>query len=63
MKVGREEAEGKVEVGNEVMRLEFDPRTSDTMYNYIWVKRTHSDTAGQASPWQDRAQRGRCRQR
>ena len=68
--MGRKEAEGRVEVGNEVMRLEFDPRTSDTMYNYIWVRRTDSGTAGpfdlpqglrQARPWHDCAQRGRCR--
>lgn len=35
----REEPEERVEVGNEVIRLDFDPRTSDTMYNYIWLKR------------------------
>jgi hypothetical protein len=39
MQVGRKEAEGRVEVGNEVIRLDFGPRTSDTMYNYIWVRR------------------------
>ena len=35
----REEPEERVVVGNEVIRLDFDPRTSDTMYNYIWLKR------------------------
>ncbi len=35
----REEPETRVEVGNEAIRLDFDPRTSDTMYNYIWLKR------------------------
>lgn len=28
----------RISLGNESLRLEFDPRTSDTMYNYIWVK-------------------------
>jgi hypothetical protein len=49
--VARREAEGRVEVGNEMIRLEFDPRTSDTMYNYIWVRRPESGTAGQDRPW------------
>jgi hypothetical protein len=48
MRVGRKEVEGRVEVGNEVIRLDFDPRTSDTMYNYIWVKR--ADTGPPPSP-------------
>ncbi len=26
-------------LGNEFLRLDFDRRTSDTMYNYIWVRR------------------------
>jgi len=25
-------------LGNELIRLDFDLRTSDTMYNYVWVK-------------------------
>ena len=31
--------ERRVELRNECLRMDFDPRTSDTMYNYIWVKR------------------------
>ena len=35
----RREPERRVELGNDVLRLDFDPRTSDTMYNYLWVRR------------------------
>ncbi len=35
----REKPEERGVVGNEAIRLDFDPRTSDTMYNYIWLKR------------------------
>jgi len=35
----RATAEARVEIGNDALRLSFDPRTSDTMYNYIDVRR------------------------
>ncbi len=35
----RETPEARVELRNDVLRIDYDPRTSDTMYNYIWVKR------------------------
>jgi hypothetical protein len=31
--------EKRIELGNPSLRLDFDPRTSDTMYNYIWIRR------------------------
>ena len=31
--------EKRIELGNRTLRLDFDPRTSDTSYNYIWVRR------------------------
>jgi hypothetical protein len=35
----RAKPEKRVELANPAIKLDFDPRTSDTMYNYIWVKR------------------------
>lgn len=35
----RTEPEKRVELKNEVLRIDFDPRTSDTMYNYIHIRR------------------------
>jgi hypothetical protein len=35
----RTEPEKRVELKNELLWLDFDPRTSDTMYNYIHVRR------------------------
>ena len=35
----RTEPEKRVELKNEVLRMDFDPRTSDTMYNYIHIRR------------------------
>ena len=35
----REEPEERMQIGNEAIRLDFDPRTSDTMYNYICLNR------------------------
>ena len=35
----RETPEARVELRNDILRIDYDPRTSDTMYNYIWVKR------------------------
>ena len=37
--------EQRVVVGNGAIRLDFDPRTSDTMYNYIWLRRPTTE------PW------------
>lgn len=34
----RSRAEKRVEIGNEQIRVDFDARTSDTMYNYVWVR-------------------------
>ena len=34
----RRTPEPRVVLANETLRLDFDPRTSDTMYNYIWVR-------------------------
>jgi hypothetical protein len=31
--------EKRIELGNASLRLDFDPRTSDTSYNYIWIRR------------------------
>lgn len=38
----RKQPEPRVELANAVLRLDFDPRTSDTMYNYIHVRRPDS---------------------
>jgi hypothetical protein len=35
----RPEPEERIPLMNENIKLDFDPRTSDTMYNYIWVRR------------------------
>lgn len=32
-------AEPRLTLGNDALRIDFDPRTSDTMYNYLWVRR------------------------
>jgi len=42
MAAPRSAAEPRVVLGNEQIRIDFDPRTSDTMYNYIWVRRPDS---------------------
>jgi len=39
MRSARKQPEDRLELSNEVLRLDFDPRTSDTMYNYIWLRR------------------------
>lgn len=39
----RKKAEERIVIGNETIRLDFDPRTSDTMYNYIWVRRPETN--------------------
>jgi len=39
----RSKPERRVELANAALKLDFDPRTSDTMYNYIWVRRPGSD--------------------
>jgi inosine-uridine nucleoside N-ribohydrolase len=35
--------EKRVQLGNQNLRLDFDPRTSGTDYNYIWVRRPGTD--------------------
>jgi len=35
--------ERRIVIGNDRIRLDFDPRTSDTMYNYIWVWRPDTE--------------------
>ncbi|HHN46672.1 MAG TPA: hypothetical protein ENN09_04450 [Planctomycetes bacterium] len=37
-KSSRDEPETRFELRNDVLHIDFDPRTSDTMYNYIWVR-------------------------
>jgi hypothetical protein len=39
MKSTRSTPESRIQLGNDVLRLDFDPRTSDTMYNYIHIRR------------------------
>jgi hypothetical protein len=31
--------EKRIELGNRLLRLDFDPRSSDTSYNYLWIRR------------------------
>ena len=31
--------EKRIELGNQSLRLDFDPRSSDTSYNYLWIRR------------------------
>lgn len=35
----RPQPEERIPLRNEALWLDFDPRTSDTMYNYLWVRR------------------------
>ena len=35
----RPQPEERIPLMNAAIKLDFDPRTSDTMYNYIWVRR------------------------
>ncbi|MGD0089490.1 MAG: hypothetical protein ABSE73_06175 [Planctomycetota bacterium] len=39
MTVPRPRLEERIPLANEALKLDFDPRTSDTMYNYVWVRR------------------------
>ena len=39
MQEPRPQPEARVSLMNEALKLDFDARTSDTMYNYVWVRR------------------------
>ena len=39
----RTQLEPRVQLENQVLRLDFDPRTSATDYNYIWLRRPGTD--------------------